>query len=305
VSFVPTSLIVAESARLVQFQVCGQLFGLIVGSVMEELANTALPNPILPTRLANWFLSFLWFINLVYLLYGWSQLQNLEKSVLRKNEENDSIDIPVVQDESSDSSGSEQENGPNRLIQDYGGIDNDRNAIESLSGSRISGRAPSKAVDLNNVVGRRRARLRTYLKRLRKLLSLNVAIPITLAMIIFTTFSHEVLLSSCPLITNRYFAWRGSAAGYFLSLLSVMALPVDYFCEQIARRYEERTTLKVCCRMPMNALSNKTKRMLKVLLIIFICTEGPDGLWAWAPDHGQLGISFCIDSQYSCFVPRE
>ena len=164
VSFVPTSLIIAESARMVQFEIGGQIIGLLLGSFAQELSSDKLLNPVLPTRLANWTLSFLWILYLIYALYGWSELLNREKSLPKKHSSED-VAVAEVKDDSSDSSASEQDSGTNRLMQDYGGGRNDRNGRVNLFVANISRNAPTNAVDLNNAMLRRRTRVRTSFVR--------------------------------------------------------------------------------------------------------------------------------------------
>ncbi|KAI2509344.1 SPX domain [Fragilaria crotonensis] len=48
--------------------------------------------------------------------------------------------------------------------------------------------------------------------RLRRILLYNVGSPVTLAVIVFVRISHEMLFTSCAIITNRYFLWNGSQA---------------------------------------------------------------------------------------------
>ena len=88
----------------------------------------------------------------------------------------------------------------------------------------------------------------TIIKRIRRILSYNVALPVSLGLVVYTVFAQEVFFTSCALITDQYFLWRGNVAGFFLGALSVLILPIDFVCEQVARRYEERTTVKVSIR---------------------------------------------------------
>ena len=41
------------------------------------------------------------------------------------------------------------------------------------------------------------------------------------------------------------FAWSGVKSGLFLGLLGVTITPLHFVCEFIARRYEDRTILRV------------------------------------------------------------
>jgi hypothetical protein len=61
---------------------------------------------------------------------------------------------------------------------------------------------------------------------------------------VFSTFGIETFFSASPVACDRYFEWTGAGTGAFLTGLALLILPVVYFCERIARRYEERTVVK-------------------------------------------------------------
>jgi hypothetical protein len=320
-SFVPTSLIVAESSRLVQFQISGQMFGLFIASLSELLANElqGLPNPIGPVLSndfnplgpacsANWFMVVLWTIYLIYLVFGWWKLKELE-STKKESGEYESVGEcshgDDRDDDSSDSTPSDQETGPARLFHQYSGIEEDREDNNPLLVPEVPANKIHRKADAGiNTPRRQRLRLKTYAKRIRRLLSFNIAIPITLAMVVYTMFSQEVLFSSCALITNRYFHWRGSVAGFFLCSRTVLILPTDYICEHIARRYEERTTMKVrSAIIYFNLLLLDFCSLLLTPSILFTAnTERTFDIRSWIISHGQLGFTLCVDSEYTHLI---
>ena len=93
-------------------------------------------------------------------------------------------------------------------------------------------------------VKKRFRKLRTFLGRVRKALGDNVAIPVTLAVIVFVRTAHEILFSSCPLVTDMYFHWRGGRVSLLLGALSFMVFPIGFISEKISRRFDERTIIK-------------------------------------------------------------
>lgn len=87
--------------------------------------------------------------------------------------------------------------------------------------------------------------LRTFVGRTRKLLRYNVGIPISLFIVLYANYAIELYLSGTSVITCRYFGWSGIKSGLFLGLLGVTIIPLHFVCEFIARRYEDRTILRV------------------------------------------------------------
>lgn len=331
VSFLPTCLIVAESARLVQFQVSGQLLGLLIGSSagsfvqtssefnltlpsiviqntasrtssnVEEIITSgngrnllhndthprissassynsaqlqadlkAIPaltftrseslrrlsssnetnhNQVSRLTAANWFMVSLWLIYLIYILFG--------RKVTKSTKEEGTSETPAIDSEidinenynSTDSSVSDQEAGHATLLQNSSkfrdiSVDDSFAEVESANiPENTKGRR--KGDNLRSPKRKRRRKLRTFTKRIRKLIMYSIAIPVSLVFIVWTVFAQEVLFSSCALITKSYFSWRGSATGLFLASLWVILLPMDYCCEYLARRYEERFTVRV------------------------------------------------------------
>lgn len=87
--------------------------------------------------------------------------------------------------------------------------------------------------------------LAKVMSRFRKLFAFHVGIPVMLMITFFVTLSLEIFFTASPMVVKRYFAWTGEEAGLLLVCLSLFILPIHVVCEMVARRYEERTILKV------------------------------------------------------------
>lgn len=333
VSFLPTCLIVAESARLVQFQVSGQFLGLLIGSSAGSFVQTTsefnLTSPTIvvqsnynstsgtrrtlseidPVRYnstqfqsditatnvttsdtivdsihqqnfiaprkayisrhletvdetdynqvdrltaANWFMVSLWLIYLLYILFGPYFIKGRRAKKKQESYETQALDQRVDTNESvnsADSSLSDQETGRATLLQNSSTF-RDGNAEKTFADGDSVGspeiNTGRRRADISRSPKRkRRPKIRTFSKRIRKLMAYSIAIPVSLVFIVWTVFAQEILFSSCALITKSYFLWRGSVTGVFLASLWVLLLPIDYFCERLARRYEERFTVRV------------------------------------------------------------
>lgn len=83
------------------------------------------------------------------------------------------------------------------------------------------------------------------LKRMRKLIFLNNALPVTLILLLFSTITTEIIFSSCAIMTHRYFRWSGSSAGFFLSILTALIYPIYRATAYWSRYRDERTMMKV------------------------------------------------------------
>lgn len=357
VSFLPTCLIVAESARLVQFQVSGQLLGLLIGSSAGSFVQTTselnLTSPaivvknntsstsgtrrrlynsearynssalshnstqfqaditatsefltgekeplwelstsdvvasadiivdsldqqgyILPRNsylsrhletldeidynqvdrltAANWSMVSLWLIYLLYFIFGPYFIKARRAKKKQETDDSQALDERINANESihsTDSSLSDQETGRATLLQNSstfrdGSVEKSFVDGDSVTSPEIT--TGRRKRDMSRSPKRkRRPKIRTFSKRIRKLMTYSIAIPVSLVFIIWTVFAQEVLFSSCALITKSYFLWRGSFTGVFLASLWVLLLPMDYFCERLARRYEERFTVRV------------------------------------------------------------
>jgi hypothetical protein len=231
--FLPSGLIVVEGSRLAQFQVSGQLFGLFLGTLVDYFGKG--PHTLF---MANLLMVILWTLFLVYLSCSLRQIKLFAetRAAVGSNQCNESN---PRNDDSSSSVGSEQETDPAKLFSIV------KENEEEWIPQQAEGQKEPQAAKPKVQARKRQQRLRSYANRFRKLLAFNVAIPLTMAMIIFTAFSQEVMFSSCALITNRYFSWAGRTAGLLLCSLTALMLPIDYVCERFVRKYEERKLLQV------------------------------------------------------------
>lgn len=266
ISFLPASLVVAESARLVQFQASGQALGLMIGSLTELIVVQVEQDQIGPIRGVNWFMMCLWTVHLLYMVARGGKQQEDHEPVRNDSDAFDTCegagDDARRERDSSDSSESDRETGPvSRLLQRSsqlrdGNMAKNEGEIDNLLVFEVPTRHRRKTAEAINNNSRRGGlrRLSTFAKRIRRLLAFNISIPISLALTIYSIFSQEMLFSSCALIADRYFQWRGNVGGFFLGSLSVMALPTDFVCENTTRRFEERTTVKVRSQILAHAL---------------------------------------------------
>ncbi|KAG7355477.1 SPX domain containing protein [Nitzschia inconspicua] len=230
----PSSLIVTEGCILAQLQVTGQLLGIFVGSLSDYFGSD-------PST-ANLIMAVLWTMFTIFLLFTFLQVIRFEATTNEANSE-DKEGIILPNEDSSSSVASVQETDPGRLFQRQNEV-----RIDSIDGDGMESflyRAEEHEIQNGAkpdvLVKRHHVRSKSFAKRIRKLLSFNVAVPLTLIMVVFTTFAQEVLFSSCTLITNRYFSWKGNMSGFFLFFSTLLLPPLDCFCERIVRRYEERT----------------------------------------------------------------
>ena len=119
----------------------------------------------------------------------------------------------------------------------------------------------------NELVARKRGmrQFKTFVGRFRKLLLYHVGIPICLGTLIYVNFALEVLFTASPVITSGYFGLSGAVTGIFLGFLAFLILPISFVSEFIARRYEERTVIKVSSV----ATSSTCLHMCPNLIILF------------------------------------
>jgi hypothetical protein len=94
------------------------------------------------------------------------------------------------------------------------------------------------------------------LKRTIKLLKKHIAVPVTFFVYISANVVIEVVLTSCAMVTKRYFMWPGIRVGLFLIILSVSIIPVYYITAYFSSKYGERSLMK------------------KILQIIIVCLIG-------------------------------
>lgn len=274
VNFLPPYLIVSESSRLVQCQLMGIFTGLCLGSLTELIPFKLQRFGVRTVQVSNWLMTFLWLMQFFRIMCRFQQPVSSRRKINRGS--TDDLEHLATIDNRSDSSGSD----PAPSIFHHSGSD-----IRSGDGNHEPERKLVPDIPLREAIsllhgpevgGRKRRgfrRVKTFAKRIRKLLAYNVAVPVTLATVVYAIYAQEVLFTSCALITDRYFSWKGNIAGLFMGSLSVLILPIDFICEQIARRYEERTIIK---------------RSLLILGIGLLCMVNWGSVFALAKNVGNL-----------------
>ena len=71
------------------------------------------------------------------------------------------------------------------------------------------------------------------------------ALPITLFLFAFIEMVCEVLISSCAMVSKRYFHWTGAVAGFLIASLGALVLPAHFVVEHATRIFDERAIMKV------------------------------------------------------------
>ena len=257
--FLPVHRVVTETAILVQVQVLGMLLGLGIGTVADYLSLYVVDRGIRSLSSSSWLMSLFWFVHFLHASIGFKIEEDGET---KRREAKNSAEVEQLLTKSTaqkvlnhecDSSWSLQGRRNDSahdlrlsLHSAYGA----EGETQPVRGGDTDCRLPPKPIKetTKKRVKSRLRRMRTlksYPARLRSLLNYSVAVPICLLITFFIKFALEVLLSSCPMIVDRYFQWGGGRAGLFLACLALTVLPVNFICCHNARKHDERTVMKV------------------------------------------------------------
>mmetsp|Transcript_11463 Transcript_11463/g.17613 ORF Transcript_11463/g.17613 Transcript_11463/m.17613 type:complete len:567 (+) Transcript_11463:100-1800(+) len=271
-SCLPAPHVVFEAANLVHFHLFGIFCGLVIGGFLALFDVHVQVTTISSLHSGSCFMAFLWFFHMTSLLYKFQETHQSDKE--GKDVQDGTPEAQQLDEKFSieSSESSEPECGTPESIfcgsVSISTADDTKstyvNQLKATYDSRLpqermpmmsrfpttdqkkSERSLSKGDDLKNCSKKKRdfRCLRTSSTRLRNILSHDVSIPATLFVIVFVKISHEILFSSCAMVTNRYFKWNGSQACFLLGLLTAAVLPVNYIVERISRSYDERTAIK-------------------------------------------------------------
>lgn len=241
------SQVIAASAKVVFYRVCGTIAGLFLGILAEIVPLTIDQVGFRSMQATSWMMTLLWTIYIFRLLVQFrpqAPLLLLRKSpqhlidkteALEENEEYEN-------DESSDS---DHIGTPRSLLSSsaisYAGLGKGKQKEDDQLADETS---PLKLSASKELRKRGTRGTRTFAARLGKLLSYHVAIPTLLFISFYVNFAIEMFFTATPLVSHHYFGWSGPRAGVLLVFLTCLILPVNFFCERVARRYEERTILK-------------------------------------------------------------
>lgn len=247
VSRLPAPSVVPESARLVNAKVKGVVYGLLAGAF---LSSFSMDFSLFGARLftfgalqsASYIMAFCWLFQTYritrFLFFG--SLDDLQSVAQSKQSGRDKEEPTTARDDTTSSDDSDvAPSAPGRLLY---------NTSSDVTDSIRRGVSAEQArIPLNyfpSTSGAEKKLWKILLSRFRKFISYNVALPVTMALVVFVEATHEILFTSCAIITNRYFSWNGSHAGFFLGVMSAFVFLINFVCGSIANTYGERTVIK-------------------------------------------------------------
>lgn len=275
------SRIVTESALLLMSRVAGVSAGFFVGAasaVPFALQRMGVGGAYSPharqLQFASWMMMLLWLVHLLRVLV---QIRAVDQPIRQRSSSigpdeqvsGAQIEAPAAGNYDSDSSSSSRMGIPSCVVhRSSSELTTHVDPIESAFGTGEWGSENDNHPDEPAVHQRdegwgssqRRPGTRQWktLGRIRKLLAFHIGIPISLFVVLYTSYAIEVFFTATPLITYRYFAWSGARAGAFLGILAIFVLPIMFICEVAARRYEERSILKVSAAVIGSDLHDRT-----------------------------------------------
>ena len=257
------SHVVHASARLQMAQLSGMFVGLLVGAFAEAMHLTLENWGVRSLQSTSWLLMIFWMCHFVRLLFQFKApgVDGAAKDDPEVEESTAAI-VASFSDGSSTESDTRHPSSVFRpslhgdgevqadLSATYGTIASGDSKNESFHGPTSPGTGeatPLRRNHTNERGGKKRGvrQFRAFASRIRKLLAYHVGIPVSFFILTFATFSVEVFFTGTPIITQHYFDWSGAHACLFLGGLALSTIPIHFFCERIARRYEERTVIKV------------------------------------------------------------
>lgn len=246
------SQVIPATAKVVLCRMIGTFCGLALGICTEMVPLRFTGAGVRSMQFANWFMVFLWSAHVIRLLFQFFRKapRRMRESSYGKADKTYETNRDSGEENGDESSDSDHIGNPrsiwssSKLTEDMTGISGvgpDGNANLQPDDETVPLRQPpSKDLRKRGTRG-----TRTFAARLRKLLSYHVAIPALLFIVFYVSFAIEIFFTATPLITTHYFDWSGLRAGAVLVLLTVLMPPVIFFCERVARKFEERVVLKV------------------------------------------------------------
>jgi hypothetical protein len=258
------SHVVSEAAQLVRYRVAGVACGLLLGSIAETIPIKIDRFGVRALQSTSWLMVLFWLIHFVRILIQFTPKsgRGATKTALASNQRDDAAAASGTDYDSSSSSESDGNGRPSRAIF-RSSSDSDTNSREHLEATYGAAGAisliPTSADGATESTQLRQSsssadhgwrkrgfrQVKTFASRIQKLLAYHIAIPLAFCFLFYVYFSFEVMFTACPIVTDRYFGWSGARAGVMLGCLAIIILPVDFLCEMVSRRYEERTVMKV------------------------------------------------------------
>jgi hypothetical protein len=260
----PAPHVVFESANLVHSHVFGVFCGLAIGGFLALFDVKVNVATISSLHSGSYFMACCWFFHWVQLFRLFQESSATEAGRSSPNYDDIDGEYEVSIDESSDTGSPDSlffGSGPISVRDDPKSIQIEQ--LEAVYTSpRTAGRKEKfqkeKPGETDSLIAKQekspgqtisKAKAKNFrsfktFARLRRILLYNVGSPVTLALIVFVRISHEMLFTSCAVITNRYFLWNGSQACLLLGTLAAAVLPINHVVERISRSYDERTVIK-------------------------------------------------------------
>jgi hypothetical protein len=259
------SHVVSEAAQLVRYRVAGVACGLFLGSVAETIPIRINRLGVRALQSASWLMVLFWVIHFVRILFSFKKsgrltaLGNEQREGERVEDTGAAASGTDYDSSSSDSDG----NGKPSRVYSRSSSDTDTNSRDSLKATYgAAGVTSLLPTDTDGATESTQLRqtsssadhgwrkrgfrqVKTFASRIQKLLAYHIAVPVAFGLLLYVYFSFEVMFTACPIVTDRYFGWSGARAAVMLACLAIIILPVDFMCEMVSRRYEERTVMKV------------------------------------------------------------
>lgn len=249
------SQVIPATAKVALCRMVGSVIGLVLGICTELIPLRFTGAGVRSMQCTSWIMTFLWVTHIVRLLFQFHRKppRRLNESAYNTTDKTGETHGDSGEENGAESSDSDHIGTP-RSIWSSSRL-NEESAGISIVGPDGGGTQPpddetmplrqNAAKDLRKCGTRG---TRTFAARLRKLLSYHIAIPALLFILFYVSFAIELFFTATPLITTHYFDWSGLGAGAVLVLLTALVPLVLFFCERVARKFEERFVLKVRMR---------------------------------------------------------
>ena len=243
VTLVSSDALISETARLQTMCFYGVALATLFASVFYFLEYSFAVGNFNFTlhffTLPGYIMSILWFMQVIFLLFTpFALLQTTEGPT----QGNDSLSIcdSIALSKHDDTRDFQYRRTPSMLL-DKCALDRQTSDFsfpeESMDGCSKSSVSPQKA--------KSHRRISSIIRRAQNLVFSNVALPITIAIVIFVSGTMEMIFASCAVLLHRYFAWSGAYAGFFLTFLGLSYFPLYLGSSYWSRRRDERTVIKV------------------------------------------------------------
>jgi hypothetical protein len=250
---VPAVYVVPESARLLNWNLYGRVWGLVVGAILGSFNLKMGRLTVGALQSASYLMCFLWVIHAFRFFFMLSQPAkpaSIEYSARGDGSLRNSTHSQSEEFSSDESEGELHASDSKHYRSSSDNTQHEINATYTAAEHALMRKTEADdEIDFNtNSKDAKKDPLKgpkTFVKRLRKLFLYNVALPVTLAIVVLANITHEILFTSCAIITYRYFTWSGSLAALFLGALSASILAINYICGTSTKTYDERTVIKV------------------------------------------------------------